>query len=69
VKEELSPEAWQAKREYERVASNRWRDKNREKYNAYQRAWRARNRDRTRKHQVDFWERKATEKKDQESTL
>lgn len=51
----MTMEAQEMRREYKR----QYRDRNRDKINAQQRAWGARNRDKLKEYQQKYWEKKA----------
>ena len=53
----LSKKASEARREYQR----KWREKNRERYNASMREWRENNPEKVKQYQEDYWARKAEE--------
>jgi hypothetical protein len=53
----LTDEAKQKKREYMR----RWREKNREQYNAKRREWAKNNPERVKQHQENYWKKKVEE--------
>ncbi len=67
---DISAEALELKRAYNRKVTYRWREKNKEKYNRYQReyqrAYRERNAERIKQCRLEFFERQVTELKQKE---
>lgn len=64
---EISEEALELKRAYNRKVTYRWREKNREKYNKYQREYqreyRKRNAEQIKQRRIEFFERRIEELK------
>lgn len=68
-KTQLSPGAYNARREYNRRYHETWAKRNPEKVREYQREWRQRNADKVAEYKRTYWERKAAEQAADQAAL